>query len=165
MKRKDSSGQPGNDMKHDEALKRAAALCSRQEQCTRHIREKLVQWNAKEQDAEMIIQLLTKEKFLDDNRYAKFFVKDKFRINRWGKVKIAHMLRHKGIDEVNIQDALNQIDEDAYYQTCSDLIRNKSASLKEKNLFTRKGKLYRFASGRGFEPDLIHRILNKSGGE
>ena len=165
MKRKDSSGQPGNDVQYNEALKRAAALCSRQEQCARHIREKLVQWNVEEHNAEKIIQRLTEEKFLDDHRYAEYFVKDKFRLNRWGKVKITHMLRHKGIGEDSIQDALHQIDKDEYYRICADLIRNKSASLKEKNLFTRKGKLYRFASGRGFESDLIHRILNKSGGE
>lgn len=152
-------------MKYNDALKRASALCSRQEQCTRHIREKLVQWNVEQQDAEKIIQRLTEENFLNDYRFAECFVKDKFRFNRWGKVKIAYMLRLKGIDEDSIQDALDKIDNNAYYQVCADLIRDKSASLKEKNLFTRKGKLYRFAAGRGFDPDLIHRILNKTEGE
>ncbi|MCK5137201.1 MAG: RecX family transcriptional regulator [Bacteroidales bacterium] len=165
MKRKDSSKQTDKDLSYKEALQRAAALCSRQEQCTRHIREKLVQWNVEERDAERIIQHLTEEKFLDDHRYAEFFVKDKFRFNQWGKIKIAHMLRHKGIGEDAIQDALNQIDKEVYCQTCVELIRNKSATLKEKNQFTRKGKLYRFAAGRGFESDLIHRILNKTVGE
>ena len=160
MKRKDLSEPKNKELDYKDALRRAAALCSRQEQCTGHIREKLKEWNLSEEDRERIIQKLQDEKFLDDGRYATFFVKDKFRLNRWGKIKISYILRQKGVSEVIIQGALDQIDEEAYFQTCVDLIQGKSASLKEKNQFRRKGKLYRFAAGRGFEPDLIHRVLN-----
>lgn len=159
MKRKDSSGQKSNTLNYKEALQRAAALCSRQEQCTSHIREKLKEWQMPEVETERVLQKLQQEKFLDDKRYATFYVKDKFRFNRWGRIKISHMLRQRGIGEHDIQDALDQIDEESYFQTCLDLIKNKSKNLKEKNPFTRKGKLYRFAAGRGYEPDLIHRAL------
>ena len=160
MKRKDSSEPKSKELEYTDALQRAAALCSRQEQCTGQIREKLKEWNLSEEDTVLIIQKLQNENFLDDGRYAAFFVKDKFRFNRWGKIKISYMLRQKGISEDIIQNALDQIDVEAYFQTCVDLIQSKSASLKEKNQFRRKGKLYRFAAGRGFEPDLIHRVLN-----
>jgi len=163
MKRKDSSGPTNRALDSKEALQRAASLCSRQEQCTGHIREKLKEWKVPDPDADRILEKLQEEKFIDDSRYAVFFVKDKFRFNRWCKIKISHMLRRKGIGEGFIQDALDQIDMETYFQTCVELIQNKSASLTEKNLFSRKGKLYRFAAGRGFEPDLIHRALNKVG--
>ena len=147
-------------MEYTEALQRAAALCSRQEQSGRHIRDKLSTWNVSEKDTDRIMKRLYEEKFLDDNRFAGFFAKDKFRFNGWGKIKISHMLRQKGIGDEIIQDALVQIDDEAYFQTCVKLMRNKSASVKDKNQFVRKGKLFRFAAGRGFEPDLIHRVLN-----
>lgn len=150
-------------MEYNAALKRAAALCSKQEQCSSHIREKLKTWNVTDDDTEKIIELLKKEKFLDDQRYATFYVRDKFRFNGWGRIKLAVMLRQKGIPQVTIDEALDQIDQEHYFQLCHKLITEKSASLKEPNLFKRKGKLFRFAAQRGFESDLIHQILNMEG--
>jgi len=142
------------------ALKRAAALCSSQEQSAGHIRVKLKEWGVSDGDAEKILQKLKEEKFLDDERFATFYVKDKFRLNQWGKIKIAYMLRQKGVEENIILAALDQIDDKAYLETCVNLIRAKSSSLKEKNHFTKKGKLFRFASGRGFESEMINRALH-----
>jgi regulatory protein len=159
MERTGLSKQQRTDLDYKAALQRAAALCSRQEQCTSHIRHKLREWNVNDRDAENILKKLHQEKFLDDKRYATYFVRDKFRLNHWGKVKISHILRQKGIDENTLFTALDQIDEDSYLETCVELIRNKSASLKEKNHYTKRGKLFRFASGRGFESDMIHRAL------
>ncbi len=147
-------------MDYEAALKRAAALCSSQEQCSSHIREKLNNWKVSDSDAERIIDLLKKEKFLDDQRYATFYVRDKFRFNGWGKVKLRVMLRQKEIPLPVIEEALNQIDPELYKQTCTRLISEKSASLKEANQFKRKGKLFRYAAQRGFESDLIHQILS-----
>jgi len=148
-------------MEYKAALQRAAGLCSRQEQCTSHIRNKLSDWCVSEDDAEKVIRKLTEEKFLDDSRFAGFYAKDKFRFNAWGKIKITHMMRQKQISGDLIDQALDQIDKEAYYEACLELVRSKSASLKEKNLYTRKGKLFRFAAGRGFESDLIYRALNE----
>ena len=147
-------------MEYDVALKRAAELCSSQEQCTSHIRQKLSSWKVSEQDAEKILHVLIKEKFLDDQRYANFYVRDKFRFNGWGKVKLTMMLRQKELPGTIIEEALNQIDPELYKQKCEHLISEKAASLKESNQFKRKGKLFRFAAQRGFESDLIHQILS-----
>ena len=147
-------------MDYEAALKRAAALCSSHEQCSSHIREKLNNWKVSDSDAERIIDLLKKEKFLDDQRYATFYVRDKFRFNGWGKVKLRVMLRQKEIPLPVIKEALNQINPELYKQTCTRLISEKSASLKEANQFKRKGKLFRYAAQRGFESDLIHQILS-----
>lgn len=146
---------------YDRALQRAAALCSRHEQCSSHIREKLKTWSMGEAEAEKIIRKLKEEKFLDDSRYAGFYAKDKFRLNSWGRIKITHMLRQKKIGEEEIESALSQIDDEAWLLTCLKLIRDKAALLKEQNKFTRRGKLFNFAMGRGFETDLIYRALDQ----
>ncbi|MFH0756573.1 MAG: regulatory protein RecX [Bacteroidota bacterium] len=161
MEKRGSSRPGGDNMEYRTALHRAAGLCSRQEQCTSHILDKLREWNVSDNDSEKVIRMLKEDKFLDDTRFAGFYAKDKFRLNGWGKIKITHMLRQKHISGEVIDQALGMIDEEAYRKTCLELIRAKSASLNDKNLFSRKGKLYRFAAGRGFEPELIHRALNE----
>lgn len=147
-------------MDYEVALKRASALCSSQEQCISHIRGKLKSWMVSEKDAEKIIQILTREKFLDDRRYAEFYVRDKFRFNGWGKIKLKVMLGQKGIPEPVIEGALDQIDPEEYKEACTRIISDKAATIKDTNQFKRKGKLFRFAAQRGFESDLIHQILS-----
>ena len=144
---------------YKDALRRAAALCSNQEQCTGTILEKLRIWGVDKDEAQKVIRKLQEEKFLDDHRYAKFYVRDKYKLNRWGKVKITAMLRQKKIDNSVIEEALTVIDMKEYEEICENLIKTKSATLHESNHYIRKGKLFRFATGRGFESDLIHRIL------
>lgn len=147
-------------MEYKVALQRAAALCSRQEQCSSQIRAKLNMWKVSAEDAQKIIERLKSEQFLDDQRYATFYVREKFRLNSWGKVKMSVMLAQKGISQENIEEAMKQIDPELYKQTCTRLISDKAATINESNSFKRKGKLFRYAAQRGFESDLIHQILS-----
>ena len=152
---------PANEhIPYEEALKKAAALCSSREVCSSHMLTKLLSWKVSEADSARIITRLKEEKFLDDQRFANMYVRDKFRLNGWGKIKLTQMLRQKEIPEPVIKQALEQIDPEQYYQTCERLISEKSAMLKESNLYKRKGKLFMYAAQRGFESDLIHRILS-----
>ena len=161
MKKNGSSKSKANIGTYEIALQRAAGLCSRQEQCTSHIREKLRSWNVSGEDEDKIILKLTEEQFLNDERFAGFYVKDKFKFNGWGRIRISHMLRQKGVDEVFIGNALLQIDEEEWFQTCLRLIQSKFSKLKEEDPFKQKGKLLRYAAGRGFEPSLIYRALDE----
>lgn len=161
MKKSDSSKPGSKGESYERALQRAAGLCSRQEQCTGNIREKLIGWNVDSDEAEKIISVLTREKFLDDERYAGFYVKDKFKFNAWGSIRISHMLRQKGVDQSFIESALKQIDQEEWFGSCLDLVRKKAAKLKDKDPFIRKGKLLRYAAGRGFEAELAYRVLDQ----
>jgi regulatory protein len=71
------------------------------------------------------------------------------------------MLRQKRVSEEHIENALSQIEEEEWFQACLELILDKSAKLNEGNPFKRKGKLFRYAAGHGFEPDLIYRALDQ----
>ncbi len=160
MKKNDLSMHNDEPLPYEEALKRAAALCGNREVCSSHIRTKLQSWKVSDKDASRIVDRLIQEKFLDDRRFAATYVRDKYRLNGWGKIKLSQLLRQKGIPDAIIREALDQIDPDHYYQTCERLISEKSATMKEPNLYKRKGKLFRYAAQRGFESDLIHRILS-----
>lgn len=142
------------------ALERMRMLCSKSEKCTFDIQQKLETLSLQEADKEWIINQLVKDKFIDNSRYAAFFVRDKFRFNKWGKLKIRQALFMKKLPETIIKEALEEIDQDEYYKLASTLILSKNKEIKDKNIFSRKARLFRFAAQKGFEPDIIYQILN-----
>ena len=144
------------------ALGKAMALCATNEHCSEDIRIKLDSWGIRGDDAEEVISRLTKENFINEKRYSEAFVSDKYRHNKWGKVKIAALLRGKRIPSDLIKSALESLDEEQYRQTIKDLLNTHRKQVKAKNQYDLKGRLLRFGLSRGFESHLIYDILNES---
>lgn len=144
-----------------EIYQKMAGLCSRSEQCSPDIRKKIRSLGGDPDMEGKIISRLEQEKFLSDERYAGMFVSEKFRMNRWGKVKIKYYLKMKGLDEKLIKPALESIDERDYAELLLKTLKEKAKSIKSGNPYEKMGQLIRFAQGRGFEPELIHRYLDK----
>ncbi|HOW10677.1 MAG TPA: regulatory protein RecX [Bacteroidales bacterium] len=143
------------------ALNKAMALCAGREYCTDDISGKLGSWGIKGDDAGKILEILVKEKFIDDRRYAEAFVKDKYRQNKWGRLKIASILKMKNIHGDIINLALQAIDEDEYRQTVREIVLSHRKSIKAKNDYDLKGKLMRFGLSRGFESNLLYDLINE----
>ena len=144
-----------------EALHRAAALCSSAEHCTADIREKLARWGVTEADSRTIIARLVQERFIDEQRYAVAFVKDKFRFSGWGRIKMRYALQQKRIDGSDIDHALATLDEEPYNDRLLELLQAKSRSIRDDDPEARRAKLFRFAASRGFEPSLIFNALKQ----
>jgi regulatory protein len=143
------------------ALNKAMAACSRREFCSEDIRIKLVEWGVENNDAEKIIGVLISEKFIDESRYASAYVRDKFRYNKWGKVKIAAHLRAKKLSSEVIKSALDSIEDELYNNFLRELIESHRRSVKAKNKFDLKAKLLRYGLSKGFESNLLYDILNE----
>lgn len=141
------------------ALNIAAGMCSNKECCCRDIREKLLKWEIPEEEITRILEFLYKNKFLDDNRFATFYARDKFRFNKWGKQKIAIMLQQKGLPSEIITHALSLLEDQAYDNTCLSLLQQKLKTIKDTDPYKIKAKLIRFALGRGFDYDTIHKSM------
>src|SRR6056297_2869218 len=92
-----------------QALEKAQNLCAQKEKCIEDIKQKFYQWGINRNDFEPLITKLIEDKFIDEERFTKAFVKEKFRFNKWGKVKIEYALKQKNIPEDYIHKALNQI--------------------------------------------------------
>ena len=137
-----------------QAMNRAAALCARSEQAPHDILEKLLKWGLSAPDASRVLQDLIKQGFLDEERYARAYVKDKFAFNGWGKIKIAHQLRLKGIATETINGAMAAIDDDSYRHRLIELLRAKWASVKNREPRAAWAAMMRFAASRGFEASL-----------
>jgi regulatory protein len=143
------------------ALNRLAAMCSRSEHCEADVRRKLADWGMDAASADGIVRRLVSEHYVDDARYAHAYVRDKFRFNSWGRVKIAYMLRGKGIAADVIALALEEIDAADYAATLSQLLRDKWREVCRRDPDKARAALLRFAAGRGFEPADAVRAVNE----
>lgn len=111
-------------------------------------------------DISWVMSRLTSDKFVDDTRYAAMFVRDKSRISKWGRVKIATALRAKGISADVIKDALTQIDPSTDKAQLLELIARKAKQTKSKSVYDLKNKLIRFGVSRGFDMGLVIDVVN-----
>ena len=143
-----------------QAYSKMARLCSRSEQCSADIRKKIVAFELVSEVVDEIIEKLKAEKYLNDERYVKAYIADKFKINKWGKIKIRHGLKVKGLSDGLIQIELDKIDEEKYKAVLIKTMKAKAKTVKKKNRFEKMGQIIRFAQTRGFEPELIHRYMN-----
>ena len=142
-------------------LSKAMTLCASREMCSSDIKKKLELWGLDRIQSENIIERLVSEKFIDDSRYATAFVKDKFRYNKWGKMKITANLRMKNIPGDIIKQALDTIDQDTYYDSIMTLIMAHKKSVRAKNHYDLKAKLLRYGLSKGFESNILYDVINK----
>lgn len=149
-------------MTADEILYKIAARCSTSEQCLSDIEAKLSRYDLTEEERTRILRHLVEEKYVDDRRYAEAFVRDKYRFNKWGRIKIVQGLRMKNIDSETIKSAMEAIDEAEYLSILRDLIKAKRKSTTGKNDYEINGKLMRFATGRGFEFAAIRQCIGSA---
>lgn len=138
------------------ALNAMQRYCAKHETCLFDIKRKLNYYNLSEEDKLKILEELVKEGFINEERYTKIFVRDKFRLNKWGKIKISYQLRTKAIPEKLISSALEEIKDEEYEQVLVDEIVKKINSFNEE--FDR-GKVIRNLQSKGFELELILQYL------
>ncbi|MCB9001037.1 MAG: RecX family transcriptional regulator [Bacteroidales bacterium] len=142
-------------------LQRMQALCARSEKCTGDIKVKLVKLGLNETEIQFVVQKLVNDGFVDNFRYARFFVRDKSRLNKWGRVKIVSVLKSKGVSEGIINKALLEISPETNKKTLTDLVARKAKQIKAKSTYELKSKLIRFGMSRGFEMDLVINVVNE----
>jgi regulatory protein len=147
-----------NYFSENEALNRLKDLCSRTEKSEYDIRIKLDEWGLEDR-AENVIAALKTERYLDNSRYARAFAVDKIRFNKWGKYKVAYLLRGKKISEKDIHDALGAIDIDEYKTIIIEELKKKKASLKIYDINKIKASIYSFGNQRGYESEHINEFL------
>lgn len=144
-----------------ELLSKAEAYCSTTERCPSEVLSKLRQWGSTEQLSSAIIAHLLKEQFLNEKRYCTAFVRDKYRFNQWGRIKIAQALRMKQLPEEAIDAGLQDIDEEEYTNGLQKLLRQKGKSIKAANAYEHNTKLIRFAIGKGFSMNEVLKYVKQ----
>lgn len=140
---------------------KAEKYCAYQERCQQEMRDKLYDWGLHSNQVENIISELITTNFINEERFAKAYAGGKFRIKKWGRVKIRIELKKRKISDYCIKKALLEINDTDYYSTLQALIEKKSKEVKDKNLLIKNHKIAKYVASKGFESDLIWGLIKE----
>ena len=146
----------------NQALSKIKHFCAYQERCHSEVKEKLYGFGLNKNEVDEILSRLIEENYLNEERFATQFAGGKFRIKKWGRVKIKYELRKKQVSDYCIKKALAAIDDKDYVKILQKIFTDKLKTLKgEKNIFIKKRKLQDHILQKGFESELIHKLIAK----
>jgi regulatory protein len=148
-----------------QAKERIERYCAYQERSHQEVRNKLYSFGLYRDDVDQILSNLITDGFLNEERFAKAFAGGKFRMKKWGRIKITRALEGKGLSQNCIRIGLREIPEDDYLTTLRRLLEEKLLLLDQENIYITRDKLAKFVIQKGYEPDNvwseIHRLLPK----
>ncbi|MCQ2249735.1 MAG: RecX family transcriptional regulator [Bacteroidales bacterium] len=144
-------------------LSKLMVLCSRAEKCESEAYKYMTTRGATNEEAFEAVEYLTANQYVDNERYARSYVADKARFNKWGKDKIVMQLRIKQIPDSVINGAIEEIfDPELEKNTISTELAKKLRGLKDDEPRAKAWeKLMRFAAGRGYPAATCGPIITK----
>ena len=145
----------------EEALSKLQNYCSYQERCHQEVRRKLVSMRMIPEAIDQIIVALLDHNFLNEERFAKAYVRGKFRIKKWGRRRLTLELKKKEIGIFNINQAISQINELDYLEVFNDLSESRLSFIKESNKLKKRKKLADYLLYRGWESHLVYQKVNE----
>ena len=137
-----------------------AQLCARSEHCQHELTEKMRLWGIGDETQARVMERLVRERYVDDERYARAFVRDKIRYNKWGRRKVEQGLWAKHIDDDIRERVLDEVDDDEYLSVLRPLLQQKRRTLKAANDYELNQRLVKFALSRGFTFDVIRQCID-----
>lgn len=154
-------------MTEQQILSRLTAACSKAEHCIYEMRQRMMRWEIDEKTQQKVIDYLLKERYIDEERYARAFIRSKMEYNRWGRRKVEQALYAKHIGRDIYEPLLNEIDSEDYEELLMPLLKNKlrqlrsASSTKDKSDYEIRQRLYRYAMQRGFSFDQAEKVVEK----
>lgn len=144
---------------YNQAWSAIQKYCAYQERCHKEVRTKLYGFGLHKDDVEELLYRLIENNFLNEERFAKAYAGGKFRVKKWGKIRILQELKRREISDFCIRKAMKEIPDEAYYQTLVELVEKKMKTYASGNAYERNRKVAAYCYGRGFESDLIWEII------
>lgn len=148
------------EMTEHEVFLQLASLCAQAEHCQYEMTEKMRRWGVPDEVQARVMERLIAGRYVDDERFARAYIKDKVCYNKWGRRKVEQALWQKHIDEDIRQRTLDEVSDEEYLRVLRPMLRQKRPSVKAANDYERNQKLMRFALGRGFTLDLIRQCID-----
>tara|TARA_B110000003_G_scaffold212865_1_gene211873 strand:- start:533 stop:1009 length:477 start_codon:yes stop_codon:yes gene_type:complete len=144
----------------EEALVKLQKYCAYQDRCHKEVEQKLKQMHMIPEAIERIIIDLIQDNHLNEERFAKAYVRGKFSIKKWGKVRLTLELKQRQISKYIIKTALLEIDPEEYIHTFHKLAEKKARNMTESNPLKRKKKLADYLIYRGWESHMVYDKVN-----
>lgn len=147
-------------MPYEKALEKAKWYCSFQERCIQDLEKRFYAWRVKKEEWDLLLDVLMEQDFLNEDRYIEEYIRGKFSVKKWGKIKIKAALMNKRITGKKVDEELNNIDDGLYLKTLTYLAEKKKEQLaNEEDKIKRKDKLYRYLLSKGYESEFILKML------
>ena len=142
------------------AKNKALNILSKADQSEKKIKEKLSS-EFEEHTIEKVLDFLRNNKFIDDKLLAQKIVNTNLNLNKCGKNRIKQNLYNKGLDESAINEAMSDIDSDAEFDNAMYLAKKRYERVKNEDKRKVYQKLSQHLAYKGFNYDIIKRVLNK----
>ena len=146
-------------MTEQQILFKLTALCAGSEHCSYEMTEKMRKWDVDDETQARVMAYLTRERYVDDERYCRFFVRDKIRFNKWGRRKVEQALMVKRIPSEVYKPVLDEVDGEDFTAILRPLLNSKRKTLKAATTYELNTKLMKFALSRGFDMETIRKCL------
>ena len=159
--RKKSTDEANKSLDPDEAKKKITAYCVYQERCQKEVRDKLYSYGLSSEEVEKQLTAMILEGFLNEERFARAFSRGKFRLKKWGRVRIRKELQLRLLTENCIALGMQEIDEQEYMDTLTFLAERKSLNTIEKDPLIKRKKLNQYLVYKGFESDVIRETIDQ----
>lgn len=151
-------------MTEDDAFARLSALCARSEHSSGQAKERMRTWGLSPDEQERVLAKLIAGRYIDDERFARMFAHDRLAFGKWGRRKIMTDLRLKGVTADVANAVLDEMDDSEFADVLITLLKAKDRTITAKSPYERRCKLMRYAVGRGFDMDMIARIIDQMPG-
>ena len=153
--------EPSKTYTVEEAKRKLEGYCAYQERCHKEVKAKLKDMKMIPEAIDVILVHLIQHNFLNEERFAKTFVSGKFRIKKWGKIRLKRELKQREISKYSMESALGEIDLDDYISTLDELTQKRITQVKESNPYKKKKKVADYLIYRGWESHLVYEKLNE----
>jgi len=144
-----------------EAFAKIQRYCAYQERSHKEVKNKLFDYGLHSDNVDELLARLITEGFLNEERFAKAFAGGKFRMKKWGRLKIEHELEHRGLTKNCIVRGINEIDASDYTKILKALVEKRVKQTSEGNLFAKRNKVARFVISKGYEPELVWELVKE----
>lgn len=140
-----------------------AQHCSYRERSTADVRQKMERMGLQAEWQDPLLEKLQQDGFQSESRFARAFTRDKYSLEDWGRIKIRQHLQQRGVSDAEVDRAFDHIEEELYCSNLRRVLSRHAAGLKGHDGFALRGRLYRFALARGYEPALIWEMIRELG--
>ena len=150
-----------NDLTLKEIEGKLQYYCSYQDRCHKEVTEKLKKFNVKQHESNQIISNLINDNYLNESRFSESFVRGKFKIKNWGKIRIISELKRRNISPYNITLGLKEVEDQDYLNKFEEIFKKKLSSLNNLSSDVKKKKIISYLQYRGWESNLIYSKINE----
>lgn len=149
------------ELTEQQVLGKLTAICARAEHCKLEMRRKMDRWEIPADMQQRVMDYLVEEKYIDEERYARGFINDKIKYNKWGRKKVEQALYLKAIPKEIYSPILDEMEEESFEEILLPLLRNKKKTVKGNSDYEIRMKLIRFALQRGFSYEQTEHCMRK----